>query len=396
MPLVVPVLILLALILPAPVSAQNVVQQVDAVLNQVEQALGESFARSLPLAAAAPGVAYSFDPASGNFRRDPATFGQVYLERADPLGMGRLNLWFAYQYVQLETIEGHDADDLRDPYPIPLTNLFAAVQIPRLSVSAEVHQFLFALTYGFSDNIEASIAIPVVYSALRVRAHVAAAALTPNGELVEIEEQLDMPQDVLGPGDIMLRAKYRFLEWPELHAAASLLARLPSGNTSDLQGIGFFELTPTLVASTRLFEPASWARLQGHVNAGIGIDTQDVNSSEARWGIGVDWGVTEDLTAAIAFLGRNEFSRIGSAGSFLFPRCDTDLVTCATDPSARDGSAPLFGITGERADYYNLSVGARAALWRDTLFGFVNVAIPLNDGFVGTAPIPLIGVEGTF
>jgi hypothetical protein len=71
-------------------------------------------------------------------------------------------------------------------------------------------------------------------------------------------------------------------------------------------------------------------------------------------------------------------------------------VTCATDPAARDGKAPLFGITGDRSDYYTLSLGARAALWRDTLFGFANVAIPLNDGFVGTEPIPVIGLEGTF
>jgi hypothetical protein len=42
-----------------------------------------------------------------------------------------------------------------------------------------------------------------------------------------------------------------------------------------------------------------------------------------------------------------------------------------------------------------LSIGGRAGLWRDTVFGFVNVAIPLNDAFVRTAPIPMIGLEVT-
>jgi hypothetical protein len=58
--------------------------------------------------------------------------------------------------------------------------------------------------------------------------------------------------------------------------------------------------------------------------------------------------------------------------------------------------APLFGITGDRANYYNASIGGRGGVWRDTVFVFANVAIPLNDGFVRTAPIPLVGVEGTF
>jgi hypothetical protein len=72
------------------------------------------------------------------------------------------------------------------------------------------------------------------------------------------------------------------------------------------------------------------------------------------------------------------------------------VVTCAIDPAVRVGTQNLFGLSGERPDYYNFSIGGRAALWRDTIFGFVNVAIPLNDGFVRTEPVPLIGFEGTF
>ncbi|MFN8644972.1 MAG: hypothetical protein U0802_26110 [Candidatus Binatia bacterium] len=83
-------------------------------------------------------------------------------------------------------------------------------------------------------------------------------------------------------------------------------------------------------------------------------------------------------------------------GTFTVPRCKSDLVTCASDPSVRMGNQQLYGLSGDRPDYYDFSIGGRGALWRDTIFGFVNVAIPLNDGFVRTAPIPLVGLEATF
>jgi hypothetical protein len=341
-------------------------------------------------------VAYSFDPATGNFRRDPTTFGQVYLERAAPLGAGRFNVSFAYSYVELDEIEGHDASDLRDPYPIPLEGVLAAVQIPRLGVEAAVHQFLLAATYGVTDDLEASVAVSLAHSDLELHTAVAAAAITEEGELLLFEEALDDENQVTGIGDILLRAKYRFLTGQDLHIAGGLLLRFPSGNKDDLQGIGFFEVAPSLLASTRVFEPATWARLQGHFNAAVGFNTEDVDESDARWGVGLDWGAIEEVTVSLAVLGRHQFARIAPVGAFPFPRCNTDLITCAADPSERDDVAQLFGIEGDRPDYFTLSVGGRGALWRNTLFAFANVAIALNDGFVRTAPIPLVGFEGTF
>jgi hypothetical protein len=40
-------------------------------------------------------------------------------------------------------------------------------------------------------------------------------------------------------------------------------------------------------------------------------------------------------------------------------------------------------------------IGSRGAARRDTVFGFVNVLLPLSEGFVRIDPIPLIGVEAT-
>jgi len=389
------VLSILVVLAPGSGGAQDIADQLTGALDLTAAAVARSFARALPLPAPSSGVSNSFDPATGNFERDPVTFGQIYLERADPLGARRLNVSFSYQYVSLDSLEGHDASALHSD-PIPIAGLAAAVAIPTLSIGADVHEFLFAATYGITEALEASLAVPVLYSDLSVDAPIQGAAITTTGQLVIIEDRVTDSMRPVGVGDVLLRGKYRFAELPYLHAAGSLLLRFPSGKEQDLQGIGFFEVTPALIASTSVYQPAPWARLQGHFNGGIDFDTDDVNNSDARWGFGLDWGFTDDVTAAIAFLAQNQFARVAPPGTFTFPVCRSDLVTCAADPAVRVGTQQLFGLNGDRPDYYTLSLGGRGAIWRDTLFLLVNVAIPLNDGFVRTAPIPLIGIEGTF
>jgi len=388
--------VIVSLFLSASASAQEVALQLESAIELAAAAVERQFARVLPVPAASAGVSYSFDPATGNFRRDPSTYGQIYLERADPLAARRFNVSFVYQYVQLDTIEGHDAGDLRNAHPIPFEGLRAAFEIPSLDLAIRTHQFLFALTYGITDDLEASVAVPVIYSDLDAEGLARVVGVRPNGELIFLEEDLTESDDVVGIGDVLLRAKYRLAELRDLRLAAGLSLRFPSGNEEDVQGIGYFEVTPALLASTRIFQPASWARLQGYGNAGIDFDTDDVGNSDARWGFGLDWGFTDDLTASVAFLAQNQFARVAPAGTFTVPACQSDLVTCAIDESVRVGSQQLFGLTGERPDYYTLAVGGRGALWRDTVFAFASVAIPLNDGFVRMDPIPLVGFEGTF
>lgn len=393
-----PVVVLLALLLAAiPAGAQNVADRIDATLAQVQNVLGESFARSLPLPSASAGVSYAFDPVTGNFQRSPSTFGQVYLDRADPLGKGRWNVSFAYTYTRLDALDGHDADDLTNADPIPVRGKQLAIAFPRLSVDASVHQFLFSGTYGITDDLDVSLAIPLAYSALTVDADLRVGGVSAaDGQYFQRAFHTHDHQGPVGVGDVMLRAKYRFLETRPVDVAGGLFLRLPSGSQQDLQGVGFVEVAPTLLVSTRLFEPRSWARLQGHLNAAVGFNADDVDSSEARWGIGLDWGIADSVTASLAFLGRNQFARVAPPGFFDFPSCQSTLRTCATTQLARNSSSALFGLSSDRPDYYDVSIGGRAGVWRDTIFAYANVVIPLNDGFVRTDPIPLVGVEATF
>ena len=376
--------------------AQSLQARLNTTGRLLQDTVATTFGRSVPLPSASAGVQYAFDPATGNFQRNPTTFGQVYLDRADPLGKGRVNLSVSYAYLELDTLDGKPADDLRDPTPIPLTGKAAAFTVRSFRAEAAVHQVLLALTYGLSDNLEASIALPLVYSDLRVGLESEAAAVLETGTLVRLHRRVDEPTTEFGQGDLLLRSKYRFLQSRFLNMAYGLLFRIPTGDDKNLQGAGFLEVAPSLLASSRIVELAPWARLQGHLNAGVGFDTEDVASSEIRWGLGLDWGLTEKLTAAVAVLARHPLARVAPAGAFTFDRCTSGLVRCASTRDVRHGSAPLFGLSSGRFDYYDLSLGGRGGLWRDTLFAFANVIIPLNDGFVRTEPLPIVGLEATF
>jgi outer membrane putative beta-barrel porin/alpha-amylase len=391
------VLLILAVVGSTAVHAQNVAARIGDTIDGLSDTVAATFARSVPLPSASAGVQYVFDPATGNFQRSPTTFGQVYLDRADPLGKGQMNVSVSYAYLELDTVDGKPANDLRDSAPIPAAGKQAALTIPSFGVRAAVHQMLLAFTYGFTDDLEASIALPLVYSDLGARAEIGFAFVSKKtGLLKQLHLSVNGPDTPFGQGDLLLRSKYRFFHDGPVHLAYGLLLRIPTGDEEAFQGIGFFEVTPSLLASTRVFEPASWARLQAHLNAGAGFDAEDVASSEIRWGLGLDWGFTEQVTAAVAVLARHPLARVAPAGALTFNRCTAGLVTCATSQDVRRGSAPLFGLSSGRFDYYDLSLGGRGGLWRDTLFAFVNVIVPLNDGFVRTEPIPIIGLEATF
>lgn len=359
---------------------------IEEAFNRIDDVLAESFGGSLPLIAASAGVRYRFDPATGSFDREPSITGQLFLERADPIGQGRWNASLSYQWVALKALLGQPADDLRDPVPIRGTAQVPFLLLPKADVGVQANQFTASLTYGVTDDLEVNLTVPLIYSILSVTVDFARIVILD--QPVVDAGTLSAKERPVGVGDIFLRGKYRLLDWEPIHGAFGVVLRLPSGDKASYQGTGSFAASPMVYLSTRIFEPAPWARLQGYLNAGVDFDAGNVDDSQARWGVGVDWAPLPSVTAALAVLGRNQFQRIAPPGFFDFPRCTT-ATNCTTE-------LPLFGFSTARPDYYNLSLGGRVNLWRDTVIGFANVLLPLNDAGIQTKPVPLVGVEAVF
>ena len=91
----------------------------------------------------------------------------------------------------------------------------------------------------------------------------------------------------------------------------------------------------------------------------------------------------DHVTLSVAFLAREPFSRLVAPGTM--------------DVQRADGTrSPIFGLDAGHPSYYDLSIGGRVNLWRDTVFLMTNVRVPLNRDGARSSVIPLIGIEATF
>ena len=83
------------------------------------------------------------------------------------------------------------------------------------------------------------------------------------------------------------------------------------------------------------------------------------------------------MTLATAVLGREPFAAPASPGFY-------DLFR-VNPQNGRVSRAPFLGLDRSRQSFYDLAVGGRVVLWRETVIGFANVLLPLNDdGFRST------------
>jgi hypothetical protein len=381
----------------------------------IGDALADTVARSLPVTSASPGITFTFDPSSGAFERDTDLLGQLYLERARPIGKGRWNVAVSYQHVHVDSMQGQDLDALRD-VGLPIVTRGrqqtnggvigdVLLRFDRYDVDLTVEEVTLAATYGLSDNIDVSLILPILASRLSIDSRSSIYEFDPNsGDLIFVQPlSQDDRLSTTGVGDLFLRGKYRFVKhaWGDL--ATGLVLRMPAGSKDDFQGTGDWEVSPMLYASTRRIPLAGLVAVQGFLNGGLDLNISDVDNSEGRFGAGIDVAFGQRATLSLAFLGREPFQSFASPGFFDVPRLDPRNNTCVVNPNDPNRvirstcpMAPLFGLETTRASYYSLSIGGRVSLWRDTVFGFANVLTPLTDDGIHTDPIPLVGFEATF
>jgi hypothetical protein len=346
------------------------------VLRPLGRALAVSVAKSIPIPAASAGISFTFDPRTSAFVRDVDVAGQVHLEQARPIGAGKLNAAFTYQWISTDTLDGEDLDALRDPRPIVDPAFGVPVRIPHLAVDLDTHVMTTSLTYGLGADGEVNVTVPLLVTTLDL-----AARLRQVG--TGVVQRGDTDDDAVGVGDVLVRGKYRLLRGRLGELAAGLVFRLPSGNRGDFQGTGFFEVGPRVYASTPTVTLTPHLRARAHLNAGLDLVPEASRRGEGRYGVGVDLLVGARGTLSLAFLAREPFARLLPAGS--------------TDVPRPDGSrSPVFGIDPGHPSYYDLSIGGRVTLWGDTVFGIVNVVVPLNEQGVRSDVIPLVGIEAAF
>lgn len=287
---------------------------------------------SLPLPSPASGFTYSFDPVAGVFTRSAQSFGPILAERAETIGRRRFTLGFSYQRFTYDSIEGGDLnqvravfkhDDLPTNVPPPmdtsfLTDIVATVN----SIKSSFDQSTVYFTYGVTDWLDASLAVPTVHASMEASSSAYIHRVSGSAPNIHFFADPSAPGtfgntkiftnsgSATGLGDLTIRVKGRVAKWEHAGIAVGMDFRLPTGDEMDLLGSG--------AAGYRPFAAVSFGyhRISPHVNIGYQFNGESVLAGDPAAGTkaplpdqftyvaGTDIGVTQRLTVAFDILGQ--------------------------------------------------------------------------------------------
>ncbi|HSC26911.1 MAG TPA: hypothetical protein VLD67_06530, partial [Vicinamibacterales bacterium] len=221
---------------------------------------------SLPLPSPASGFTYRFDPATGTFVRSTQSFGPILTERGETVGRGRLAFGFNQQFFSFDRLDGvplvsvpavftHDNPELGGGR--------ADVIATMNTIEASISQFSGALTYGITDRVDVSLAVPLVATRLSLLSN-ATIHRVGTGSQTHVHYFVD-PNSIggfgssgqffaegsaTGIGDIVVRGKGTVLREGTRALAAGLDVRFPTGDESNLLGAGAVGVRPFVAFSS--------------------------------------------------------------------------------------------------------------------------------------------------
>jgi hypothetical protein len=256
---------------------------------------------SFPLGSSAGGFTWTFEPKSATLSRASDSFGPIFSERALTIGRNRVNVGVNYQRVTFDHLEGKR---LRGGEIVGYTGLpddgaatggvFFAEALDLQLTTDTISVFA---TYGVTDRLDVGVTVPVN------RVDMKATLVSQFGDTVtgtsslsrpeataqcidywvpwlQRVEVLSQPSPVIaqgcglraeaagsatGIGDVVVRAKYRFLTTHGGGVAAGVDVRLPTADERNLLGIGGAQAKGYLALSSGL------GRLSPHVNIGYTV-----------------------------------------------------------------------------------------------------------------------------
>ena len=360
----------------------------------------------LPFASPASGFVFSFNPSLGVVSRSTESFGPILTERADTIGRHKLFLGVSYQYFDFDKVDGVDLRNFGAVFhhePIPGNFVFANDIVSTTNrVDLKVHQVTAVATFGVTNRLDVSVAVPIV----DVRMGVASAATIvsfenpccihnfaipspyPSHETVlsNSEALFTNASSALGIGDVVVRGKYQALKGEKAGLAFGVDVHAPTGDAKNFLGSGTAGVRPFAVFSyaARVSPHASvgylWngqSILAGNITTGTTAHLPDVVTYSA----GADAGLTHRLTLAVDFIGQSL-------------RKATE-ITPATFVDFRGVSHANIATSTGTINQASVAVGGKANLVGRLIFS-ADVLFRVNDAGLHSKPVPLAGLSYTF
>jgi hypothetical protein len=391
------------LVLPNPFHAAHFESGfIQQSFTPVNTAIGNQIA-TLPFASPGSGFVYNFNSAVGVFQRSTDSFGPVLTERAETIGKRKLFIGFSYQYFSFDNVDGislksfpgvlRHEQETGAPYEQDSITT-------RASIDLKMNQATAVATYGITDKLDISAAIPIVNAHFGLSATADIQRVAPpspqfgqahffdaNSPDTSTSAVYAMNHNASGIGDVTLRVKWTAFRGERTSIALLGDLRLPTGDELNFLGSGGYGIRPFVAYSY------AGTRISPHVNVGYqwngdSILAGDVISGKKAslpealtYAVGVDGAVTHRMTLAADFLGQRLFG-----ATRVVPTTFTDALG-RTFPETRLQKASF--------DQFSGAVGAKLNLTR-TLLLTGNVIFRLNDSGLTAPIVPLIGISWAF
>lgn len=361
---------------------------------------------SLPLPSPASGFTYRFDAATGTFVRSTQSFGPILTDRAETIGRGRFAFGYNFQHFSFDRLEGIDLSLVPSVFThdnFQLGGGRSDVVTTRSAIDVSVGQWTGALTYGLTDRLDVSLAVPVVHTSLDVTAAATIRRLgTADAPVVHFFRDPDAPGGIgsdrsfhaggsaSGLGDLIVRVKGAVMREGPRGLAVGVDLRMPTGDERNLLGSGAAGVKPFLAYS------GSYRRVSPHVNLGYQWNGRselagDVETGETGdlpdqllYAFGADIGVTDRFSLTTDWLGRRAINS---------PRVRIEPFTAA----GTAGPAAFDDITIFHESFWasSAAVGFKANLKGRLLVDF-NLRFTVGTNGLTDRVTPLIGIEYGF
>ncbi len=411
--------------------------------------LNSSIAREsavLPLASPSSGLTFSWNAAAKAMVPSTDSYGPILGERADTIGKYRVFLGFSYQHFKFGDLDGVNLKNLPsvflqedftggvagDPTRTCSVNGDNQTQCAFIRdvvktdnrVDLKAHQFTTFVTFGVTDRIDLSVAIPIedvrmsisssativsnMDSTGAVFAHTfpfrtGCGDFSTNPPSPCATQSFSSTRTASGIGDITLRVKGTAWKGERAGLALGVDVRAPTGDSLNFLGAGAAGVRPFVVWSYR-------SRISPHVSVGYEVNgsskiagdiltgSKERLPSQLTYTGGADVWITKRLTAGFDLVGQQVFqARRISMGKVTEPAaCLDDNGQCSTgnfvNPPNMDPA--VLPTTGTFNVTY-VSLGGKFRPFSNLLITG-NVLVKLNDGGLGANTIPLVGVSYTF
>ena len=332
------------------------------------------------------------------------SFGPIFAERAQTIGRGRLNAGLNYSRIRFRDIRGIALNDVRLNFVHQNSDfegcdaifggdctLYGVPQFENdlmsLSLDLSFDADVFALfgTFGITDWLDLSLAIPLIDMSMRGTSVV---TMTPSTDPAfhffggtqadpELQAESQAFADATGIGDIAGRLKALVASGENWGLGLLVEGRAPTGNEEDFLGTGEWSAGGLAIVS------GTFSDFSPHANVGYQYRAGEFDQDIVKVIAGFDHRLAGWATLAADFLGA-------------FPVGEQKL----TFPELVEYEAPFVrsveatNIPNTRDNLLDASLGFKFQT-KGGLIIITNVLVPLNSGGLRAAWIPTLGIEYT-